>query len=71
MFQQDSLLLKHQVVAGRLIEDGAERAALTRVFEQRLGEFRDVANVIDFFLRPESDFITGQVFVVDGGKSIP
>jgi aspartokinase/homoserine dehydrogenase 1 len=37
--QQDSLLLKHQVVAGRLIEDGAERAALTRVFEQRLGEF--------------------------------
>ena len=37
--QQDSLLLKHQVVAGRLIEDGAERAALTRVFEKRLGEF--------------------------------
>jgi aspartokinase/homoserine dehydrogenase 1 len=37
--QQDSLLLKHQVVAGRFIEDGAERAALTRVFEQRLGEF--------------------------------
>ena len=37
--QQDSLLLKHQVVAGRLIEDGAERAALTRTFEQRLGEF--------------------------------
>jgi aspartate kinase len=37
--QQDSLLLKHQVVAGRLIEDGAERAALTRVFEQRLSEF--------------------------------
>jgi aspartate kinase len=37
--QGDSLLLKHQVVAGRLIEDGAERAALTRTFEQRLGEF--------------------------------
>jgi aspartokinase/homoserine dehydrogenase 1 len=37
--QQDSLLLKHQVVAGRLVEDGAERAALTRVFEQRLAEF--------------------------------
>ncbi|MFZ1767711.1 MAG: aspartate kinase, partial [Caldilinea sp.] len=34
--QQDSLLLKHQVVAGRLVEDGSERAALTRVFEQRL-----------------------------------
>ena len=37
--QQDSLLLKHQVVAGRLVEDGTERAALTRIFEQRLAEF--------------------------------
>lgn len=37
--QQDSLLLKHQVVAGRLVEDGAERAALTRSFEQRLSDF--------------------------------
>ncbi|HRW48814.1 MAG: aspartate kinase [Caldilinea sp.] len=37
--QEDSLLLKHQVVAGRLIEDGSERAALTRSFEERLTEF--------------------------------
>ena len=37
--QQDSLLLKHQVVAGRLVEDGSERAALTRIFEQRLNDF--------------------------------
>jgi aspartate kinase len=37
--QQDSLLLKHQVVAGRLVEEGTERAALTRVFEQRLNDF--------------------------------
>ncbi len=37
--QEDSLLLKHQVVAGRLIEDGSERAALTRSFEERLAEF--------------------------------
>lgn len=37
--QQDSLLLKHQLVAGRLVEDGSERAALTRIFEQRLAEF--------------------------------
>jgi len=32
----------------------------------RFGEFRDVANVIDFFLRPESDFITGQVIYLGG-----
>lgn len=33
---------------------------------QRLGELRDVANVIDFFIQPESDFITGQVVYLGG-----
>jgi 3-oxoacyl-[acyl-carrier protein] reductase len=33
---------------------------------KRLGEFRDVSNVIDFFLRPESDFVTGQVVYLGG-----
>ncbi len=33
---------------------------------RRLGEFRDVINVIEFFLRPESDFITGQVLYLGG-----
>ncbi|PMP84669.1 MAG: oxidoreductase [Roseiflexus castenholzii] len=28
---------------------------------RRLGRFEDVANVIDFFVRPESDYVTGQV----------
>lgn len=32
----------------------------------RLGEFRDIANVIDFYLQPESDFITGQVVYLGG-----
>jgi 3-oxoacyl-[acyl-carrier protein] reductase len=32
----------------------------------RLGEFRDVANVVDFFLKPESDFITGQTIYLGG-----
>lgn len=32
----------------------------------RLGTFRDVANVIDFYLRPESDFITGQCLYLGG-----
>ena len=32
----------------------------------RLGECRDVINVVDFFLRPESDFITGQVIYLGG-----
>lgn len=33
---------------------------------KRLGTFADVVNVIDFFVRPESDFITGQVVTLGG-----
>lgn len=33
---------------------------------KRLGEPRDVANVIDFFLRPESDLVTGQTLYLGG-----
>ncbi|MEC8189562.1 MAG: SDR family oxidoreductase [Verrucomicrobiota bacterium] len=32
----------------------------------RLGEVRDVCNVIDFFLQAESDFITGQILYLGG-----
>jgi 3-oxoacyl-[acyl-carrier protein] reductase len=33
---------------------------------QRFGEFRDIANVIDFFISEESDFITGQTLFLRG-----
>jgi 3-oxoacyl-[acyl-carrier protein] reductase len=33
---------------------------------RRRGEMRDVSNVIDFFIQPESDFITGQVIFLGG-----
>ncbi len=33
---------------------------------QRLGTFEDVANVIDFFIKKESGFITGQVVMLGG-----
>src|SRR6266478_10134741 len=32
----------------------------------RFGEFADVSNVIDFFIRPESGFITGQTIYLGG-----
>jgi 3-oxoacyl-[acyl-carrier protein] reductase len=32
----------------------------------RLGTFEDVANVVDFFLRPESSFVTGQNLFLGG-----
>jgi 3-oxoacyl-[acyl-carrier protein] reductase len=33
---------------------------------KRLGSFEDVANATDFFLREESDFVTGQVLFLGG-----
>jgi 3-oxoacyl-[acyl-carrier protein] reductase len=33
---------------------------------RRFGEFRDIANVIDFFISPKSDFVTGQVIYLGG-----
>ncbi len=41
-------------------------ALLARQAIRRFGEFRDIANVIDFFIRPESDFVTGQVLYLGG-----
>jgi len=33
---------------------------------KRIGRFKDIANVIDFFIKPESDYITGQVIYLGG-----
>lgn len=33
---------------------------------KRLGEFEDISNVIDFFIQPASNFITGQVIYLGG-----
>jgi 3-oxoacyl-[acyl-carrier protein] reductase len=41
-------------------------ALLARQAVRRYGNSRDVANAIDFFLRPESDFITGQILFLGG-----
>jgi 3-oxoacyl-[acyl-carrier protein] reductase len=37
-----------------------------RLAIKRLGRFEDVANAIDFFVKPESDYITGQVIYLGG-----
>ncbi|MCB1069038.1 MAG: SDR family oxidoreductase [Verrucomicrobia bacterium] len=42
------------------------QAILDRLAVKRLGHFEDVTNVIDFFIRPESDYITGQVVYLGG-----
>jgi 3-oxoacyl-[acyl-carrier protein] reductase len=47
---------------------GAEKIErlIQRQAIKRIGDFRDVANVIDFFIKPESDFVTGQVIFLGG-----
>ena len=39
---------------------------IQRLAIKRLGRFEDVANVIEFFIRPESDYVTGQVIYLGG-----
>ena len=41
-------------------------ALIARQAIRRYGEFRDITNVVDFFIRPESDFITAQVIYLGG-----
>jgi 3-oxoacyl-[acyl-carrier protein] reductase len=41
-------------------------ALVQRQAIQRYGQFEDVSNVIDFFLRPESNFVTGQRIFLGG-----
>ena len=43
---RSQLLVKHQVVAGQLIEDGVERAGLGRLFDNRLREFERLCRSI-------------------------
>ena len=44
-------------------------ALLNRQAIRRWGEMEDIANVLDFFLLPESEFITGQIIYLGGVSS--
>ncbi len=46
-------------------EEKLERLIERQVIH-RYGEYSDITNVIDFFIRPESNFITGQVIYLGG-----
>ena len=62
------------VIGPNLIETGIiaslpkekKQALIERQAIHRLGELKDIANVVDFFIQPESDFITGQVIYLGG-----
>jgi 3-oxoacyl-[acyl-carrier protein] reductase len=42
------------------------QSLVDRLAVKRLGRFEDVANVVEFFARPESDYVTGQVVYLGG-----
>ena len=46
-------------------EDKIQQLLQTQALK-RLGSLADIANVVDFFIRRESDFITGQVLYLGG-----
>jgi 3-oxoacyl-[acyl-carrier protein] reductase len=50
----------------RAVPSSKMDALIARQAVKRWGEFEDVANVVDFYLKPESNFITGQVLYLGG-----
>jgi 3-oxoacyl-[acyl-carrier protein] reductase len=50
----------------RAMPPEAARNAISRQVVRRPGTLADIANAIDFFLRPESDFVTGQTLYLGG-----
>lgn len=51
--------------------DDAERAKLASYQPLgRIGQPEDIANVVSMLASPGTDYITGQVIVVDGGRSV-
>jgi len=50
----------------RGVPDAKMNALVRQQAIPRLGQPEDVLNVIDFFMRPESDFVTGQVIYLGG-----
>lgn len=51
-------------------ERGSEEFARTFIPAGRLGAPEDVGNMVAFLVSPAGDWITGAIFVVDGGESL-
>jgi 3-oxoacyl-[acyl-carrier protein] reductase len=56
--------VRTDLVAG--VAEESMQSLIARQAIPRYGEMADVANVVDFFLRPESAFVTGQVIYLGG-----
>lgn len=56
--------IKTDLIAG-VPEDKLE-SILSQQAIKRFGEYEDVSNITDFIIKPESDFITGQIIYLGG-----
>ena len=45
-------------------------AKLKRIAAGRFGEPEDMANMVDFLMKEESEYVTGQTLFVCGGSSV-
>jgi len=50
----------------RSVPEEKMNSLIIRQAIKRYGEFKDVTNVIDFFIRPETEFVTGEVIYLGG-----
>lgn len=50
----------------KTVSEAKIKKILERQAISRLGEFADILNVVDFFIRPESSFVTGQTIFLGG-----
>ena len=56
--------IRTDLIAG--VPEASIQALVERQAVRRLGEVRDVLNALEFFIAPESDFITGQTIYLGG-----
>ena len=48
--------------------DENEQDMAQRILAKRIGEPKDIANVLEFLVSKKSDYITGQKLIIDGGS---
>jgi len=53
-----------------VLDDEVKEAALKFIPLKRFGEVEDIAYMVDFLCSEKADYITGQVFSVDGGMTM-